>query len=98
MEEHLLVNLIAYTIAGDYLEDKDDINKLIEKYNKYCVNNNFKPKNYENKLANLIGNLTILNEILKGKKFKTHKEDALKITVLMEAEIIRLEKLFKGDE
>ena len=29
MEEHLLVNLIAYTIAGDYLEDKDDINRKI---------------------------------------------------------------------
>lgn len=92
-----LVDITASLLLYDYIENKknieDVINDINEKFNDFEKEE--KPKKYEEKLGIITMKLEILENILSLKKFKKEKKDALKIYNLYLEQVKELGKLWE---
>lgn len=97
-DREMIRYLSVISITTDYIDGKDTIYDLIDKFNNTIKSIDKVDNNYYGLASNYLCKMTILTDILSMKKFKDNREDALVLIELLRELTDGLEKVIKEVE
>ena len=93
---NLVTDMMMMSISHGYVTGNESIEKLIEKYKDFFVNESIMmDKTKEDKRVKMASELITIGSIMLAKKFNTHEEDFIKLIDLLQERINEYKEMFK---